>query len=61
MTGSGGPPFSEQILKAVVVVLAVAVAARAAWVLLAPMVGGLIVFAALIVIYRVLLRRFRGW
>ena len=43
------------------VVLAVAVAARAAWVLLAPMVGGLIVLAALIVIYRVLLRRFRGW
>ncbi len=61
MTGSGGPPFSQQILKAVAVVLAVAVAARAAWVLLAPMVGGLIVLAALIVIYRVLLRRFRGW
>lgn len=61
MSGRGGPSTSEKVLAALVVVIAVAVVARIAWLLLAPMLGVLIVLAVLVLIYRIIVRRYRGW
>ncbi len=61
MSGPGGPSVSDKVFAALVVVIAVAVVARVAWLLLAPMLGALVVLAALVLIYRVLVRRYRGW
>ncbi|MGB2757017.1 MAG: hypothetical protein WBD02_05060 [Acidimicrobiia bacterium] len=61
VSGPGGPSMSEKVLAALLVVIAVAVIARIAWLLLAPMLGVLIVLAVLVLIYGIIVRRYRGW